>query len=89
MINFKYNTETLQMLESKNEIKDTLINKQEQIIIDYIKKYKFIRRSTVEDILDVKRTRALEILKSLSENYIIKNIGTTSNSKYVLIIKND
>lgn len=41
-----------------------VLTEQEQIIVDYIKQYKFIRRSTVEDILDVKKTRAYEAITS-------------------------
>ena len=58
---------------------------QEQIIVDYIKQYKFIRRSTVEDILDVKKTRAYEVITSLIEKNIIKVSGTGSSSKYILV----
>lgn len=62
-----------------------MLTEQEQIIVDYIKQYKFIRRSTVEDILDVKKTRAYEAITSLIEKNIIKASGTGSSSKYILV----
>ena len=75
------------MLDSKStsHIVDSDLSEQEQTIIDYIKQYKFIRRSTVEDILSVKKTRASEIINDLVEKQIIKNIGTGPSSKYVLV----
>lgn len=61
------------------------LTEQEQIIVDYIKQYKFIRRSTVEDILDVKKTRAYEVITSLIAKNIIKVSGNGSSSKYILV----
>ena len=86
-ITFRYNHNALQMLDSKStsHIVDSDLSEQEQTIIDYIKQYKFIRRSTVEDILSVKKTRASEIINDLVEKQIIKNIGTGPSSKYVLV----
>ncbi len=83
-ISFKYNNEALKMLDSKTIKKDYNLTEQEQIIVDYIKKYNFIRRGTVEDILNVKKTRAGEILTSLIEKRIIKLNGTGPRSKYIL-----
>lgn len=84
-INFRFNNDALKMLDSKPINIDFNLTEQEQIIIEYIKKYGFIRRSTVEDILCVKKTRAYLILNSMVEKKIIKNIGISSNSKYILI----
>ncbi len=84
-INFRYNIDALKMLDSKVKIIDSNLTEQEQIIIDYIKKYNFIKRSTIEDILCIKKTRATLIINSLIEKKIIKNIGTGSSSKYVLM----
>ena len=61
-----------------------LITEKEQIIVEYIKKYNFIRRSTVEDILDVKKTRVYKILTKLCEDGIIKSVGTGPSSKYII-----
>ena len=87
-ITFKYNDDAIKMLNAnkKEEIVKTNIelSEQEQIIVDYIKQYKFIRRSTVEDILDIKKTRASKIILSLIEKGIIICQGTGPSSKYVL-----
>lgn len=87
-INFKYNERALSMLENKNlndgEKTECSLTSQEQIVIAYIKKYNFIRRSTVEDILDVKKTRAIDIIKSLIDKDLIKQEGIGSASKYLL-----
>ena len=88
-ITFKYNHNALQMLGSKSITitVDSSLSEQEQTIMDYIKQYKFIRRSTVEDILNVKKTRAIEIINDLVKKQIIKNVGIGSSSKYVLCEK--
>lgn len=65
-------------------MKNCDLTEQEQIIIDYIKKYGFIRRSTVEDILNIRKSRAGKILTLMIGKQIIKIEGASSNSKYVL-----
>lgn len=72
------------MLDTKPSKVVSNLTEQEQIIVEYIKKYNFIRRSTVEDILDVKKTRASMIINSMIEKKLIKNVGVGSSSKYVL-----
>ncbi|MCM1557159.1 MAG: hypothetical protein NC087_06455 [Anaeroplasma bactoclasticum] len=63
---------------------DLNLTEQEQIIVDYIKQYGFIRRSTVEDILGIKQRRANTIINDLiSKNIIIRN-GINKNMKYHL-----
>lgn len=84
-IQFKYNTKALQMLQPQAIVKEECLTAQEQIIVEYIRKYNFIRRSTVEDILDVKKTRASVIINAMVNKNIIKKVGESSNSKYVLI----
>ena len=84
VINFRYNNDALNMLDTKPSKVESNLTEQEQIIIDYIKQYNFIRRSTVEDILDVKKTRASLIINAMVEKKLIKNIGSGSSSKYIL-----
>lgn len=84
VINFRYNNYALNMLDTKLSKVESNLTEQEQIIIDYIKQYNFIRRSTVEDILDVKKTRASLIINAIVEKKLIKNIGSGSSSKYIL-----
>ena len=88
-VNFKFDSRALEMLDEHTKEVETIntqeLTEQEQIIVDYIKQYKFIRRSTVEDILDVKKTRAYEVIASLIEKNIIKVSGNGSSSKYILV----
>lgn len=84
-IQFKYNTKALQMLQPQTIVKEEYLTAQEQIIVEYIRKYNFIRRSTVEDILGVKKTRASVIINAMVNKNIIKKVGESSNSKYVLM----
>lgn len=88
-VNFKFDSRTLEMLDENNKEVETIntqeLTEQEQIIVDYIKQYKFIRRSTVGDILDVKKTRAYDVIASLIEKNIIKVSGNGSSSKYILV----
>lgn len=88
-INFKYNEETLKMLDYKSNNADYKLSEQEQIIVDYVRKYNFVRRSTVEDILDVKKSRASQILSNLIEKNILLIVGDSHRSRYILSEKVD
>ena len=44
----------------------------------------FIRRSTVEDILDLKTSRAAELLSKMVDKGIIKKTGNNKDVKYIL-----
>ncbi|GHU49266.1 hypothetical protein FACS189459_0320 [Bacilli bacterium] len=58
------------------------VNKYASKIIDYIGLNKFINRIQVEKILDVKKSTAGNILKSMVDKKIIKKIGDSSNTEY-------
>lgn len=60
------------------------LNEEEKIIIEYLERYPFIKRSTVEDILDIKKTKANKILGNLVGKNIIYVDGQSSNVKYRL-----
>ncbi len=64
---------------------DSNLTEQEQIIVDYIKQYGFIRRSTVEDILGIKERRANVILKELVSKKVLRLEGKTKTIKYYLV----
>lgn len=85
-MNFNYDNNALEMLDIKS-VEDFNINltDQEQKVIKYLREYKVIRRSTVEDILCVKKSRATEILTNLIKKNVIKVEGSNRNIKYVLI----
>lgn len=78
--------------EIKPDIKDkqisnelyALLTEQEKLIVDYLQKYGFIRRSTVEDILKIGNTRAKEIISNLVEKNIIIVDGKGPSTKYKL-----
>ena len=84
-ITFKYSSEALKMLHSKPFNTDSNLTEQEQIIIKYIKEYGSIRRNTIEDILNIKKSRAKEILLNLQNKKYIKQEGNSSSTKYVLL----
>lgn len=84
-ITFKYSSEALKMLYSKPFNTDSNLTEQEQIIIKYIKEYGSIRRNTIEDILNIKKSRAKEILLNLQNKKYIKQEGNSSSTKYVLL----
>jgi len=78
--------------EIKPDIKDkqisnelyALLTEQEKLIVDYLQKYGFIRRSTVEDILKIGNTRAKEIISNLVEKNIIIVDGKGPSTNYKL-----
>ena len=84
-ITFKYSSEALKMLYSKPFNTDSNLTEQEQIIIKYIKEYGSIRRNTIENILNIKKSRAKEILLNLQNKKYIKQEGNSSSTKYVLL----
>ena len=84
-ITFKYSSEALKMLHSKPFNTDSNLTEQEKIIIKYIKEYGSIRRNTIEDILNIKKSRAKEILLNLQNKKYIKQEGNSSSTKYVLL----
>lgn len=67
----------------KNAISEP-ITKQEQIIIDYIKENGSITDDELQDLLDVKKSRAYIIAKSMKEKNIIVTNGRGSDKKYYL-----
>ncbi len=84
-INF-YRPSYVSSIETKPNIATiTNLTEQETIIINYIKQYGSIRRVTVEDILNVKDSRANEILKSLLDKKLLKQEGKARALKYTLV----
>lgn len=57
---------------------------QEEIILNYIRKYGSITRTITEDILKVERTRANNILNDILNKDLIRKEGIGKNTKYVL-----
>lgn len=57
---------------------------QEDIIINYIKKYTKITRNEAEKLLNVSKTRAYEVLNNMLEKNVIKKENTGKNTYYVL-----
>ena len=65
------------------ELYDNL-TEQERTIVNFIKEHGSIRRITVEDLLNIKDTRANEILSILVKKGMISKEGGSKNIKYVL-----
>lgn len=74
------------MLDEHNkevEIINTLkLTEQEQTIVNFINEHGSIRRITVEDLLDVKISRAKEILSSLVDKNVLYIEGNGPSAKY-------
>lgn len=89
-VSFMYNEEAkARLMKSQIELHsgikyDFELTLQEKDIIEYLLKYQFIKRSTVEDILDVKKTKANKILSEMMVKKIICIEGKSSIVKYVL-----
>jgi ATP-dependent DNA helicase RecG len=60
------------------------LTEQERTIVNFIKEHGSIRRITVEDLLNIKDTRANEILSILVKKGMISKEGGSKNIKYVL-----
>ncbi len=65
-------------------IKSEELTEQKQKIVGYIKQYGSIRRIVVEDILDLKTSRAAELLSKMVDKGIIKKTGNNKDVKYIL-----
>lgn len=73
--------------EKKNYINNDLYNSltdQEKQIVDFIKEHGSIRRITVEDLLNIRDTRANLLLKTLQDKGLIIKEGINKNIKYIL-----
>lgn len=85
-VNFKFDSRALEMLDEHNkevEIINTLkLTEQEQTIVNFINEHGSIRRITVEDLLDVKVSRAKEILSSLVDKNVLYIEGNGPSAKY-------
>ncbi|MDY5983519.1 MAG: hypothetical protein SPJ17_07455 [Anaeroplasma sp.] len=58
------------------------LTEQEQIIVNFINEHGSIRRITVEDLLDVKVSRAKEILSTLVGKNVLYIEGNVPSAKY-------
>ena len=57
---------------------------QEEQIIEYLKKNNKINRIIVESLLDVSKTRAIDILNNMISNNTLIQSGTGKNTYYIL-----
>lgn len=73
--------------QTSNYMYNNNLTEQELKIVNYLKQYGSIRRIIVEDILDIKPTRAKEILSEMQNKNIIKLEGSGPSTKYILISK--
>ena len=85
-MNFKFDSRTLEMLDEHNKKVETIntqeLTEQEQIIVNFINEHGSIRRITVEDLLDVKISRAKEILSTLVGKNVLYIEGNVPSAKY-------
>ena len=64
------------------KINTQALTEQEQIIVNFINEHGSIRRITAKDLLDVKVSRAKEILSSLVDKNILYIEGNGPSAKY-------
>lgn len=70
----------------KEEKEDYISNPQHTMILNFIKKNGSITRSETQNILNVGQTRAINILKEISNEGLIKKIGKGKNTMYIIVI---
>lgn len=58
---------------------------QELVILNYLKEHKKITTAKVKELLNIKDSRAREILKSMTVNLIIQKLGSGRNTYYGVI----
>jgi ATP-dependent DNA helicase RecG len=61
-----------------------LVTPQMQMLLDYLKEHESISDDEVQSLLDVKRTRAFNLTKQMSELGLVSIIGRGKNRKVVL-----
>lgn len=70
--------------KADNSIDSRVIKKQWQIVIDYLTEHGEITGSKLQELLDVKRTRAYILAKEMEETGLIIASGRGENKKYRL-----
>jgi ATP-dependent DNA helicase RecG len=60
------------------------ITEQEKLILEYLKEYNEITDEKVQELLDVKKTRAFVITKKMSDNGLVKITGRGVNRRITL-----
>ena len=61
-----------------------LVTPQMQILLDFLKEHEGISDEKVQSLLDIKRTRAFNLTKQMSELGLVSIIGRGKNRKLVL-----
>ena len=72
----------IQIIKKVETINTQELTEQEQIIVNFINEHGSIRRITVEDLLDVKVSRAKEILSTLVGKNVLYIEGNVPSAKY-------
>lgn len=78
-----YNTNYVETIKSR-EI-SIIGQSQEEIIIDYLKKYNFITRQDIEKILNLSKTRSYELIERMINKGLIASVGNNKSTKYMLV----
>ena len=71
-------------VSSTKQNKDTIVTDQMQKVLDHVKANGQITKEEVNDLLEVKRTRAYVVLKNMCELGLIEALGRGENKRYVL-----
>lgn len=62
------------------------LSEQESVVVEYLKKNKRFAIKDIEVLLDVKPSRAREIMRNMANRNIIQKLGKGSNTYYISII---
>jgi len=76
------NTSGLVSPAKQNAVSET--TPQMQTLLDYLSKYGEISNQEVQNLLDIKRTRAYTLMKQMADAGLIKIIGRGADKKYIL-----
>ena len=82
------------MPENKIEKKENvdseknLITPQMRMVLDYLKEYQEISDSDLQELLNIRKTRAYLLTRQMRENGLIEIIGKGAEKKYRLISDN-
>ncbi len=68
----------------ENERKILEISSQEQTIINYITEHGQISEAQIQDVLNIRKTRAYTIAKKMCDKGLIISVGRGSQKKYLL-----
>ena len=79
------NTAKETITETKEVSKSSIrITEQMKVILSYLEEHEYVTEEEVQDLLDIKKTRAYILTKEMSENELLDIIGRGNDKKFIL-----